>query len=263
MRIGATSYVYPADIQHNVRRIGAEIHEAQDIELIMFEAEESGYPLPSEVLRAELRSLAVAYGLTYTVHLPLDLRIATPGNHDSVAKALRVVESTKGLNPWGYVIHVEGGIDPTPHTCAMRLTAACRALETIGGALGAMEMLCVENTDVKDHGLLDAVTARIPVSRCVDVGHLWKAGLDPLPFLRSWLPRTRIVHLHGVGERDHLALSLIPSERLAPVVSALERGFAGVITMEVFSEKDFRDSIEAYANAGRPTPVVPLHGTAH
>lgn len=249
MRIGATSYVYPADILANVRRIGAEIHEAQDIELIMFEAEESGYPLPSEALRAELRSLSFTYGLTYTVHLPLDLHIATPDNGDSVAKALRVVESTKGLDPWGYVIHVEGIVPPAPRAGAVRLTAACDALEIIGRAVGAMELLCVENTEVKDHHFLDEIITRTPVSRCVDVGHLWKAELDPLPLLRSWLPRTRIVHLHGVGERDHLALSLIPSERLEPVVSALKNGFVGVVTMEVFNEKDLRSSLAAFMGA--------------
>jgi sugar phosphate isomerase/epimerase len=249
MRVGATSYIHPGDILANVRLIAAEIKAVTDIELIIFESEEAGYPLPSEELRAELRSLSSTGGFTYTVHLPLDLQIADFENTASILKAIRVVEATKGLEPSGYVIHVEGGPSSATGARPQRIASACAALEVIGRVAGAIELLCVENIDVGDHGFLEEIVARIPVSRCVDVGHLWKAGLDPLPLLNAWLPRAKIVHLHGVGERDHLALSLVPSGLLTPVVSALQDAFSGVVTMEVFSEKDLRDSLAAYWEA--------------
>jgi sugar phosphate isomerase/epimerase len=249
MRLGSTSYVHPADILTNVRRIGKEIPEVRDIELIIFEAEEAGYPLPSEKLRTELRRLASRHGFSYTVHLPLDLRIASADNGGSIAEAVRVIRSTEGLIPTGYVIHVEGGADAGVPGPAGRLSSACKALERIGREAGALESLCVENTAVADHHLLDEIVARLPVSRCVDVGHLWKARLDPVPFLDKWLERAGIVHLHGVGERDHLSLALMPFDRLTPVVSRLSDGFSGVVTLEVFSEADLRSSLSAITRA--------------
>ena len=40
-----------------------------------------------------------------------------------------------------------------------------------------------------------------PYSRCLDVGHIWKAGGDPAPVLAAWLPRVRVIHLHGLEPR--------------------------------------------------------------
>jgi sugar phosphate isomerase/epimerase len=112
----------------------------------------------------------------------------------------------------------------------------------------------VENLESQPPELLDAVLAATTVSCCVDVGHLWKRDEDPVPHLTRWLPRTRVIHLHGVGSRDHLALSLMPQVRLDDVTRVLAPRYRGVVTLEVFNEADFLASADAFRRSiGRVT----------
>jgi sugar phosphate isomerase/epimerase len=99
--------------------------------------------------------------------------------------------------------------------------------------------------------MLDAVLEQMAVSCCIDVGHLWKQGLDPLLCLDTWLARCRVVHMHGVDRRDHKSLSLMPAEILDPVIERLVNEFAGVLTLEVFSEHDLEQSLAALQGSMR------------
>jgi len=64
--------------------------------------------------------------------------------------------------------------------------------------------------------------------------------------LRDALPRTRVIHLHGLAERDHKSLAHVPAERLNPVINLLLRApYTGVLTLEVFGESDFASSAAA------------------
>jgi sugar phosphate isomerase/epimerase len=94
------------------------------------------------------------------------------------------------------------------------------------------------------------VLERVPVSRCVDVGHLWLDGHDPLPYLEQALPRTRVIHIHGIAERDHKSLAHIPAAQLDPVLDLLvKHAYNGVFTLEIFSEDDLATSLAALAGS--------------
>jgi hypothetical protein len=54
-----------------------------------------------------------------------------------------------------------------------------------------------------------------------------------------------VVHLHGIGARDHASLAKVPLERLDPVVDYLLQHFEGVLTLEVFNRYDLESSMEA------------------
>jgi sugar phosphate isomerase/epimerase len=92
---------------------------------------------------------------------------------------------------------------------------------------------------------IQPVLDRIPVSRCVDVGHLWLDGHDPIPYLQAALPRTRVIHIHGIDERDHRSLAFLPQENVRAVFDELLRAnYRGVLTLEIFSEEDFLSSLD-------------------
>ena len=78
-----------------------------------------------------------------------------------------------------------------------------RALELIAADVDEPARLCIENVEAWDPEYFTPVLEALPVSRVIDVGHLWLRGEDPRPHVERWLPRTRIVHLHGIAERDH------------------------------------------------------------
>src|SRR6266542_4798324 len=106
-RLGTTSYIIPDDILPNARYLADKV---SDIELILFEVDNGPNNLPSPEVISELSQIAIQHDLTYTVHLPLDLKLGDDGaEHDqSLVKAKRVIDCTRRLDPWAYVLHLEG-----------------------------------------------------------------------------------------------------------------------------------------------------------
>ena len=254
-RVGTTSYIWPDDILPNVVQLAPLV---DDVELVLFESDEYGSNLPGEAVITELRQLAQAHDLTYTVHLPLDLRLADDDStrHPSLEKARRVIERMQALNPFAYVVHLDGKGANAPFSLTGRRagdegqlarwqTQATRSLEQVAGWAGDASQVCVENLENYDPTVFIQVLDAVPASRCVDVGHFWLRGRDPLPHLRQWRNRTRVVHLHGIGERDHKSLALVPPELLNPVIAYLMENIRGVVTLEVFGVDDFLSSKQA------------------
>ncbi len=241
MRLGTTSYIYPADIITNVRRLAGKV---QDVELVIFELDDCQNGLPHDDTIAELNSIGADHDMTYTVHLPLGLGLA--GGHSSVAKAVRVIRCTEPLSPHGFIVHLDGDARAPSDELERWTDNSLRSLEILCNKVRRPDLICVENLEDQSPAMLDAILDKIPVSCCVDIGHLWKQALDPLPLLDRWLSRARVVHIHGVGERDHKRLSLMSAAQLDPVVGSLHDCFQGVLTFEVFSERDLLDSLEAF-----------------
>lgn len=250
-RLGTTSYILPADLLPNVEYLAPLV---EDVELVLFEVDAGPNNLPDTGTQAELVRLAAHFDLTYTVHLPLDLHLAADGSdsHLSLVKARRVIEHTRGLTPFAYVLHLDGRDcrDGRMDYSVWKLQAV-RALEFAAGWAGDAARLCVENLDHYPPDFWDGVLARAPhFSRCVDVGHLWLEGYDPLPFLKAHLRRTRVIHLHGVAERDHTSLRHVPLDALRTVLLYLiEQRFDGVVTIEVFNKVDLMTSLAAIEGA--------------
>ncbi len=246
-RLGTTSYIIPADILPNVEFLAPQV---DDVQLVLFETDEYGSNLPDAAVRQRLLQLAADHGLTYTVHLPLDLAFGSDGEalHLSLVKARRVIEATQDLNPVAYTLHLDGrplladgGCEP--EQVAAWQANACRALETVSGWVSDPALLCIENLERWDPEAFTPVLARVPVSRTIDVGHLWLQGVDPMPHLRRWGPRTRVVHLHGIDGRDHKSLAHVAAAEVRPIVRWLETEFSGVLTLEVFNEPDLQSSL--------------------
>lgn len=247
-RLGTTSYIIPADILPNLYYLAGKV---RDVELVLFEVDDGPNNLPTPTQVEEMKALAREHGLTCTIHLPLDLRLANDGSprHISLEKARRVIECTRPLDPWAYVLHLDGKAvrdNPAPEAYLRWLEQAETSLRQVGEWAGGPEKLAVENLEGYPLDFYEAVFERVPVSRCVDLGHLWLDGHDPLPYLRRALARTRIIHIHGLAERDHRSLAFLAPERLRAVLDELIHArYDGVLTIEVFSEEDFLSSLQA------------------
>jgi sugar phosphate isomerase/epimerase len=243
-RLGATSYVVPGDLVFNARYLS---HHVQDMELVLFDLEDGQSNLPSPETVRELATLAAECGLTYTVHLPLDVR-GEP-NHVSLLKAQHVIEDVRALQPWAYVFHLDGRAEwgeATPMIAHRWQEQAVRAVEQLARWAGGLDRLALENLEGYPLDFILPVLERVPVSRCVDIGHLWVDGHAALPYLRHALPRTRVIHLHGLAERDHASLAHTPPEQLDPIIATLlHERYTGVLTLEVFGEADFQSSLTA------------------
>ncbi|MGQ9890117.1 MAG: cobamide remodeling phosphodiesterase CbiR, partial [Aggregatilineales bacterium] len=247
-RIGSTSYVYEADLLTNVKRL-AEQHLAGDIELVLFELERGPSNLPDAGTVKAMAGIAAATGVTFTVHLPLDLRhdLDAGSLHPSLRMAGRVIQITRPLAPFAYVFH----LDRTDIDRPGWRDQALRAVETALRWVASPELLALENLENYDPAHLEPIYAALPISRALDIGHLWKQG-KWFNNLKDYggLDRLRVVHLHGCTEgpdgqrEDHLSLARMAPERLDATIRALA-GFRGALTLEVFGEADFFSSREA------------------
>jgi sugar phosphate isomerase/epimerase len=245
-RIGTTSYIIPADILPNVEYLAPLV---DDVELVLFETDEFGSNLPDAALCARLAELSKAHTLTYTVHLPLDLRLGDGGDegHVSLRKARRVIQATRALEPYAYVLHLDGLAlleGTSPAGLAQWQANARRVLEILCGFAGEPGRVCVENIERWDPEAFAPVVTALGVGRTIDIGHLWLQEVDPLIHLARWIERTRVIHLHGIGERDHQSLGYVPAAQLDPVVRFLAQHFDGVLTLEVFDQADLEESLQ-------------------
>jgi sugar phosphate isomerase/epimerase len=246
-RLGTTSYIIPDDILPNARYLAGKV---RDIELILFEVDDGPNNLPSLEVIKELAKIGQENDITYTVHLPLDLKLGEDGSErdQSLVKARRVIDCVCGLEPSAYVLHLDGKAIRTSTDVDLIKRwqdQSVRALEVVSKWAGRPNKLAVENLETYPLDFIQPVLDRIPVSRCVDVGHLWLDRHDPIPYLQAALPRTRVIHIHGIAERDHRSLAFMPQEKVRAVFDELLRAnYEGVLTLEIFSEEDFLSSME-------------------
>ena len=244
-RLGTTSYIIPADILPNVRYLAPQV---DDIELVLFESDEmSNIPSPDDV--RVLKALAEDSALTFTVHLPLDTAM---GHADeairraSVEKCLRVIERMAPVEPFAYVTHFHGdrrGQSPS-EDMPRWLNQHRASMDELLTAAPA-DMFCVETLDYP-FALVEDIVAEYDTAVCLDVGHLIHNGHAVSDHLDRLLPRTRVLHIHGVADgNDHRDLSHLEHDTLHDVIRRLSRPAEPprVFTMEIFGEPDFTQSI--------------------
>src|SRR5512146_1614268 len=148
-RLGTTSYIIPADILPNARYLAGKV---RDIELILFEVDDGPNNLPSQEVIDELSQIASQHDLTYTVHLPLDLKLGEDGSErdQSLVKAQRVIDCTRELKPWAYVLHLDGkSVRNSTDAAAIARwqDQSVHALEIVSAWAGGAEKLAMENLE--------------------------------------------------------------------------------------------------------------------
>jgi len=248
-RIGATSYVIADDLLPNARFLADYV---QDMQLVLFDLHEGPSNLPDADCVAGLAEVGREQDLTYTVHLLDDIAPSpTLHPHPSLQRAQSLIERTQMLSPWAYILHLDGRTVRTmttpPEALAYWQQQIVTSLDQVAHWAGDSTLLAVENLEGYPPAFVTPAIAPTGVSRCVDIGHLWLDGYDPLPWLQAALPRTRVVHLHGLHNgRDHQSLIHMVPAQLDPVIDRLLRyPYTGVLTLEVFGEEDFCSSMQA------------------
>ena len=248
-RIGTTSYIIEAGLVENARYLATRV---DDMQLVLFHLEDgpSNFPTAAEV--STLAQIGRGDGLAYSVHLPLDIELAEDGsaNHRSLDQARRVIEATWPLQPTAYVLHLQAASllrpDLQPEDVSIWCRRALRALVHLNEWAGSSDRLVVENVEGFPLDYLEPVLLHPEVRRCIDIGHLWLDNHDPVPYLNRHLPRTDVIHLHGVARRDHQSLHHQGADQIDAVFETLlVNRYTGLITLEIFGQPDFDNSMGA------------------
>ena len=242
-RIGTSSYIIPDDILPNIRFLANKV---KDIELVLFDIDEY-CNIPDAVQAAELKELAKENDLSYTVHLPLDLNFSDRDRDISIEKAMKVINGTRALDPMAYICHLECKDIPDQEGDALKdwQTQRIRAVNALAERSGIRSDFAIENLERYPIDWNEPVIRSCGTHATLDIGHLFLQGIDPVPVMRKWLPMTTVIHLHGVGTRDHQSLRHMSKEAVKAVIDELLReNYRGVVTLEIFNETDFNESME-------------------
>lgn len=244
-RIGATSFIYPDRWLPNVERLAGRV---DDIEILLFEL---ACGVPDE---EELRALVEWKGradLTYTVHTPLDVSLASAIDSQrqmAIEQVCRAIELARPLRPHAYIAHVYLGDcehDQAPTDIPAWRRRAAGSLEAILDRGVSPADLCIETLDY-DFSHIEPVVNDLGLSVAIDLGHLHRDERPERDLLLRNLHRTRVIQWHGVDPsgRDHRSLKYYPHERARWVIDTLlSESYRGVLTLEVFREADFEESL--------------------
>lgn len=242
-RLGIPSYVLPADILPNVEAFAPYV---DDIELVLFEsADRSSLPPPETV--KHLVNLANINDLSYTIHFPLDCKLGSESFAERMATQKSILDIMRlmcPLKPLAWILHLEGIALPAGALqIGMWQKRIAGSLPEIIAEAGDPALICVENIFYPFDWCADLIESfRLGV--CIDVGHLLLTGTDVNPHLKRFLPRARVVHLHGTHTgKDHQSLDSIPAKDMKQMLVNLA-DFNGVLTLELFDLTAVSNSIK-------------------
>lgn len=242
-RVSAPSFIYPADYVINVHRLAPYVDE---IELLVLESHPES--LPSKETIAELVRIGHEYGITYNVHLPLDLHLA-PVAGDARRKAmdllLGAMERVVPLGAVTHTLHLDyREKDHDPDTIAAWQARMQNQVDQVikTGPLDARQ-ISIETLDYPPL-YFDPIVNDLGLAVCLDIGHLIRYGHDLADTIATYGERTDIIHLHGVVDgRDHLS-----AHRLSPTVlqtiDPFLRGYNRSLSLEVFTPRRLKDSLD-------------------
>jgi sugar phosphate isomerase/epimerase len=245
MRIGTTSCIWHDYMLPNVEKLAPLV---DDVELLLFDVEQD---VPGAEDVAQMVRLKHEHALSYTLHTPLDASLASADEarrRAGVDKVRRAIDWARPLQPLAHTVHVYLGDaerDPAPprDLDAWRERAR-RSLETIVRDVPPAAV-CVECIDY-DFSLIAPVVRALDLSVALDVGHALRDGLTLAPLVDEWLPRARVLQLHGTRPdgRDHKSLAYAPRAEIEQLLRTLAaRQFGGVLTLEVFDPSDLEESL--------------------
>lgn len=246
-RLGTTSYIVEDNLVANAGFLGPLV---DDIELVLFEWNGISNIPDKETVKSLLR-LKEEHSITYTVHMTPDTELGSPDEivrKRSTEKCLEIIKLTAPLDPFAYIIHFHGemrGRKPVrniPQWLESLDASAGRLLES---GLDP-EMLCIETLDYP-YELIEPVVNRHGMSICLDAGHLVFFGYSLGGYLDRYLPRTRVIHLHGHCDgMDHKDIGTLEPEVLEILTE--HAGFGDdrerILTLEIFGLPDFERSME-------------------
>jgi len=245
-KLATTSYIYPDEIVPNVVKLGPFFDE---IELVLFESERPD-SIPDPVQIGHLIELSRLHQLGFNIHLPLDVSLGDECDDvrtHGVSVTKTMIERTLPLNPSLYTLHLDFINPPTPSLRkggeggfmqetdieAWRMRVI-RSLKEILSQGIEPKRISIETLGYPFEWIEDIVK-EFECSICLDIGHILTHGYDLRHYLKTYLPGTSIIHLHGVNNgSDHLGIERLPEPDLDLILSAL-RHYHGIVLIEVFS----------------------------
>ncbi|MCI0454476.1 MAG: sugar phosphate isomerase/epimerase [Candidatus Dadabacteria bacterium] len=239
MQVGTTSYIYPDDIIPNVRKL---VNFVDDIELVLFEGNDYSN-LPSSDDIKTLRNISYDTGISYTVHLPIDLDICSRDGEFrmfSLKRMIEIMRLTSLLDPRGYIIHLPRREIESEEMWVLRTV---RSLSDIFIEFGN-EGVLIENLSYPIKHILPIIE-EFDFKLCLDISHTLNCSDDWKGIFDSNFGRINVIHFYGPKKDGdgHTGLQNAERKFVKSVVDrVMSSNFSGLLTLEVFGTEDFFES---------------------
>lgn len=243
--LGTTSYIIEKDLISNALFLSEYV---DDIELVLFESEGlSNIPLPGDIAR--LKEIQEERSTGFTIHFPIDKKAGSKSALERIGfvdSAKKIIELTLPMSPRAWILHLEG----VPPDASIREIDQWKSwtretIEQLCDFCRDSSKIAIENLGYPWYWHLENA-AWAETSLCCDIGHLWLYFPECWKeYCKAMLPHTSVIHLHGVhGDRDHVSLKYQNPARLESFLRIVkEYDYRGVVTLEIFSEAEFFESI--------------------
>jgi sugar phosphate isomerase/epimerase len=260
--MSAPAMIFGHDIVENAEILAGVV---DNIEVVLFHTP----TLNNFLSRADVRRLAQIgkrLGVSYTVHLPDSLEIASLSasrRAESVAQIVELIETTADFAPRHFVLHVPftpptlvpvPGLYLTsiaPHKWQDWLNRAAESLNSVLDRCRATKLL-VENINYS-MSFLEPLVEKGLCGICLDVGHLLLGRESVMTAMRHHCAHIKEIHLHGIeGHSDHFSLTCLPQGRLVRWMDYLDHiRFDGIVNLEVFTPDDLTASLKLLGRVSR------------
>lgn len=240
-KIATTSFIYPHNYVQNVKMLAPYLDE---IELLLYESSPESLPSKDEI--KQLYLLGKDFGITYNVHLPIDIFLGDPDPskcYYAIETVKRVVDLTASLSPSSNTLHLVYNGDTFENKLLKKWQEIVyRSMEQLIGAGIKGENISIE-TLMYPLEWVDKIIAAFNLSVCIDIGHLILQEADFESIFNQYSQITPIIHLHGVEKNcAHISLDRISEKNIKPIMRILKR-FTGVVSLEVFSYHHLKASL--------------------
>jgi len=247
-RLGTSSYIIPDDIIPNIKFLADKV---DDVEILLFESDEISN-LPDSNTIKEMKRIAENNQLTYNIHLPIDIALGSVNEtvrKKSLQKCLRVIDLTEPVNPLAYILHLTGNSNimgtATSETVTDWLPALRKSLSEISKANINTNKICIETLKYPFY-YIDNLLNEFNLSVCLDIGHIQLYNHPLEEYIKKYLDKTKVIHLHGVyNGKDHLDISNLSHKILDYIIQILKKNKMTnrILTLEVFNETDLNTSL--------------------
>lgn len=244
--LGVTSFVIPADVVANVEQVATMV---DDVQLLFFESAANA-KLDNPIDLAKLQQIAAEHVLSYTVHLPTDIRLGAPDEslrRQGIDEIERLVSELEVISPRSFDLH----LNREEIVLSEWFDCLEWSLENLAVRLGeAANLIGIENIDY-ELDLIRPLIEKYPFNPCIDVGHILFYGQDLQSALNTYLPSAIHVHLHGIADgKDHQAFDADTFQPWNAIGKNMqEKDFTGTVTLELYSIDKVYDSLAVLQTA--------------
>ena len=254
--------VFGADLLKNIRLLAEHVDH---IEILLFHTP-SLHNIPGPKKIRAVREIGKQEDITYTVHLPDSLEIASSDRSrrkESLELARETCLRLEELDPKHYVLHIPftaPTLVPVPNLYFNTgdeqnwdgwTKRALESLEILDQGIGQGNRLLVENINYSP-SFLEPFWKQGLSELCLDIGHLMLGQEDVMEVMKRYLHVIRAIHLHGVhGYDEHLSLSVLPENLVHGWLTCLRMAsYRGLIVLEVFNSQDLEESMDLLLQFG-------------